>query len=39
MSLEPHCHNSKLSNLMQSARYVSLPVTELQQWRAAEGQS
>src|SRR6185436_13895766 len=30
MSLEPHRHNSKLSNFMQSARYVSGPVTELQ---------
>ena len=30
MSLEPHRHNSKLSNFMQSARYVSVPVTELQ---------
>jgi hypothetical protein len=30
MSLEPQRHNSKLSNFMQSARYVSVPVTELQ---------
>lgn len=30
MSLEPHRHNSKLSNFMQSARYFSVPVTELQ---------
>jgi hypothetical protein len=30
MSLEPHRYNSKLSNFMQSARYFSVPVTELQ---------
>jgi hypothetical protein len=30
MNLEPHRHNSKLSNFMLSARYFIVPVTELQ---------
>jgi hypothetical protein len=30
MSLEPHRHNSKVSNFIQRAGYVRVPVTELQ---------